>query len=579
MGKKFSNAKTWDFLDKFRGTEFNGEWPTLAQLFEITAQRYPKRNAFTVFEPERITLTYEQALETIRSLATWLREQGVKKGDRVVVSGKNSPEWAVVFFAVAFADGVAVPIDYALHDKEIETLCNTAKPVFSFFDDERFAYFENLSKTNSNIGRVFSLNKNQAEKYVYNLKPQNRSFEKPTNTDEALAALLFTSGTTGNPKGVMLSHRNLVSDAYIAQTHMNLFHTDVFYALLPLHHSYTLLAVLIETVSVGAEVVFGKSLAVTKMLSELKEGKITMLLGVPLLFNKLIAGIMKGIRQKGAVVYGLISALMGLSYGVKKLTGVNIGKKLFGSVLRQVGLDNIRVAICGGGPLAPSVFKKYNEFGVDFVQGYGLTETSPIVALNPIEHFKIESVGRYFHPYAEAKVINPDENGVGELCFKGPMVMQGYYNMPEETRAMFTEDGFLKSGDLGRIDDEYYVYLMGRAKNMIVTSGGKNVYPEEIENAFQLFYNDIEQITVKGWKTGHENSEEEVEAQIYISDNLYSTLALTRGETESDKKAQEKVSEIVNDVNKNLQPYQRITKITFLDKPLEMTTTQKVKRH
>ena len=257
---------------------------------------------------------------------------------------------------------------------------------------------------------------------------------------------------------------------------------------------------------------------------------------------------------------------------------MNIGKKLFGSVLEKAGLNNIRIAICGGGPLASSVFRAYNELGIDFVQGYGLTETSPIVALNPVERFKIESVGRYFTPYMEAKIINANEDGIGELCFKGPMVMQGYYEMPEETKAVFTEDGFFKTGDLGKIDNEQYVYLMGRAKNMIVTSGGKNVYPEEIENAFQLFYNEIEQITVRGYKTGEQHTDEEVEALIYISDSLYAKDGGSRGETEADKKAQVEVSEIVNSVNKNLLPYQRITQITFLEKPLEMTTTHKVKR-
>ena len=578
MGKIISR-KPWAFLDEFRGTYFTGDWPTLPEVFEITTRRFMERNAFTVFEPDRITLTYAETLEKIKTLALWLKEQGVKKGDRVVVSGKNSPGWAIAFFATGFADAVAVPIDYALHDGEIETLCNRAKPTVSFFDEERYETFVEKSHTNKNIGAVYGLNKNQDAAYIYNLKPQAPLSElKPTCTPDDLAALLFTSGTTGNPKGVMLSHRNLVSDCYIAQTNLFIYEKDVFYALLPLHHSYTLLAVLIEAVSVGAEVVFGKSLAVTRMLKELKDGKISMLLGVPLLFNKLIAGIMKGVKAKGFFVSALVHAMMGLSYTVKKLSGVNIGKKLFGSVLEKAGLNNIRIAICGGGPLASSVFRAYNELGIDFVQGYGLTETSPIVALNPVERFKIESVGRYFTPYMEAKIINANEDGIGELCFKGPMVMQGYYEMPEETKAVFTEDGFFKTGDLGKIDNEQYVYLMGRAKNMIVTSGGKNVYPEEIENAFQLFYNEIEQITVRGYKTGEQHTDEEVEALIYISDSLYAKDGGSRGETEADKKAQVEVSEIVNSVNKNLLPYQRITQITFLEKPLEMTTTHKVKR-
>ena len=273
----------------------------------------------------------------------------------------------------------------------------------------------------------------------------------------------------------MLTHKNLVSDCYIAQTNLTVYSTDVFYALLPIHHSYTMQAVFIESMSTGAEVVFGKSMAVSRMLRELKEGKITMLLGVPLLFNKLLAGILKGIKEKGPIVNGLMKFLMGVSFFCKKVFKVNPGKKIFKAVLEKASISTLRVAICGGGPLAPSVFRVYQELGIDFIQGYGLTETSPIIALNPVEHFKIESVGKFFAPYMDMRIADPDENGVGEVQVKGSMVMKGYYNMPEETAEVFTEDGWFKTGDLGKLDDENYLYLAGRAKNMIVTEGGKTV--------------------------------------------------------------------------------------------------------
>ena len=392
-----------------------------------------------------------------------------------------------------------------------------------------------------------------------------------------LAAILFTSGTTGNPKGVMLTHKNLVSDCYIAQTRMKLYPTDVFYALLPIHHAYTMLAVFIEAISVGAELVFAKSMVVKKMMQELKEGRITMLLGVPLLFNKLMVGIIKGIKAKGIVVYALIRALMGLSYLIKKIFKVNPGKKMFGALLRQANIGTLRIAICGGGPLTPSVFKKYNELGIDFVQGYGLTETSPIITLNPVEHFKIESVGQYFFPYMEMRIAEPDEQGVGEVQVKGPMVMKGYYNMPQETADVFTEDGWFKTGDLGRLDGEGYLMLSGRAKNVIVTEGGKNVFPEEIENAFTLF-DDIEQITIQGYVENADTKSEAIEALIYPSDTLFARFNINRGDKAASEKVRSVLSEIISRVNKNQPPYAKISKITILEKPLEMTTTKKVKR-
>jgi long-chain acyl-CoA synthetase len=570
---KLVDRKPWAFLDAWRGTAFTGEWPTLPEMFRISVERYPDRPCLTSFEPDRVTLTYREALARVETLAAWFQGEGIKKGDRIAVSGKNSPEWAVVYLGALFAGATIVPIDYGLHDKEIENLIKAAEPRFFFVDEEKIAHFRDFKAA----GRVYSLNKAYPDAYVYNLSGGNLSkADRAVETD--LAAIMFTSGTTGTPKGVMLTHRNLVSDCYIAQSNLDIYHTDVFYALLPIHHSYTMLAVFLEALAVGAEIVFAKSMAVSRMLKELREGKVTMLLGVPLLFNKLLAGIMKGIKEKGTVVYAVMKTLMGVSYLVKKITGMNPGKKLFAPVLAKAGLSTVRIAISGGGPLAASVFRVYNELGIDFIQGYGLTETSPIVALNPVERFKIESVGRYFPPHMEMKIIDPDEKGVGEVAIRGPMVMKGYYNMPEETAKVLSSDGWFRTGDLGWLDDEHYLYLCGRAKNMIVTEGGKNVYPEEIENAFQLYYNDIEQITVRGYVMDAATKSEGIEALVYPADDLLKRLDLMRGDSTEDDSVSLAINDIVDIVNKTLQPYQRISKVTILAEPLEMTTTRKVKR-
>ena len=571
---------TWKFLDEFRGSDFTGEWPTLPEMFSITAKRFPLRPCFTDFEGAdgaKQSLSYVQVLSKVHTLANWFSANGIVKGDRVAVTGKNSPEWATVYLAAMSAGATVCPIDYALSNPEIENLLNTAQPKFLFVDEEKYAHFTD----NSFPYKTYSLSPKHKESYAYNLSDAGnhaQQMEDNKVSEDDLAVILFTSGTTGSPKGVMLTHKNLVSDAYIATSRMTLYETDVFYALLPIHHAYTMLAVFIEAISVGAEVVFGKSMAVTRLMKELKAGQITMLLGVPLLFNKLLAGIMKGIRAKGLIVYSAIRVMLAISYIVKKFFHINIGKKLFRPVLEQANIYSLRIAICGGGPLAASVFKVYNEMGIDFVQGYGLTETSPIITLNPTEHFKIESVGQYFFPWMEMKILNPASDGVGEVCVKGPMVFKGYYKMEEETAKVFTEDGWFRTGDLGRLDNDGYLILAGRAKNMIVTEGGKNVYPEEIENAFQL-YTDIEQITVQGYIADKAHKSEEIEALIYPSDDIFKRMGANREENEKADFVYAQVKQIVDTVNKTLQPYARISKITLLEKPLEMTTTQKVKRN
>lgn len=566
---------SFSFLDSFRRTFFSGEWPTVSELFLISRNRFPDSPFFTDFEGSggsRQTLTYNQVYENASRLASWLIENGLEKGDRIAVTGKNSPEWGTAFLAGFLAGSVVCPMDYGLSEKELENLIATAKPKFVFVDEEKFPHFEKSADF-----RTISLSCKKNPQHLYNLCGK-KIYENRCTNENDLAVILFTSGTTGNPKGVMLTHKNLVSDSFIAQTRMKIYQSDVFYALLPIHHAYTLQAVFMVSLSQGCEIVFGKSMAVTRLLKELKEGKITMLLGVPLLFNKLLAGIMKGIKSKGPVVNGMIHFLMGLSYFIKKVFKKNPGKVLFKSVLDKASISSLRIAICGGGPLASSVFKVYNEMGIDFVQGYGLTETSPIIALNPVNHFKIESVGQYFYPYMEMKIFEPDEKGVGEVLVKGSMVFGGYYKMEEETKKVFDADGFFKTGDLGYLDKEGYLVLCGRAKNMIVTDGGKNVYPEEIENEFQLC-SDFSQITVQGYVEDPESKAEKIEALIYVSDDLYSRLNLKREDGIIPPEVDAAVRQIISSRNKNARGYDKIEKITILEKPLEMTTTQKVKRH
>jgi len=560
--------KPWQFLNEYRGKVFTGQWPTLPEMYRITVSRYPERPCFTIYDPDRISLNYTESLKKIEAVSRWLHSKGIRKGDRVAVTGKNAPEWTVAYLAVLFAGGVVVPIDYQLKNDETDLLLKTSGSRILFVDEEKHEYY---LQNKGDLEEIVSLAKGTGN-YIYNLDGPEAKIEQAVETD--LAAILFTSGTTGIPKGVMLSHRNLVSDCYLAQgTPLIVLHTDVFYAILPIHHSYTMLAVFIETISTGAEVVFGKRMVTTQILKDLKEAQITMLLGVPMLFNKVLAGILRGLKAKGPVVYGLISFLMGISGCIKKVFKVNPGKKMFKFILDKASLTSIRICISGGGPLAPSVFRKYNQLGIDFVQGYGLTETSPIITINPVEQYKETSVGRTC-PQVDMKILDPDERGIGEVIVKGPMVMLGYYNMPEETAESFTPDGYLKTGDLGYMDNENYLYLTGRAKNMIVTEGGKNVYPEEIENEFQL-YEEVDQVLIRGYVIDKNMKTEGIEAVIHPNPEYKND----KGETPTAEEMKKRLDSIISEVNGRLQPYQKIAKLAVLDKPMEMTTTKKIKRN
>lgn len=564
--------RPWDFLDEYRNdpgkpVTLTNRWPSIQEMFDITVDRFGNRTAFTSFDPSHITMTYRKAQDHIRRIAAYLGERKIGVGTNVAVTGKNSPEWALAYLSILYAGATVVPLDYQLHTPDVQGLLHAADVSFVFVDEEKY---DDLRAAGFS---VISLSPERGS-YILELdaaEPAHRAESQAADR----AAILFTSGTTGSAKGVVLSHENIVSDCYLAQANLNISENDVFYALLPIHHSYTMLAVFIEAISVGAEIVFAKRMAVKQILQDLKRGSVTMLLGIPLLFNKLLKGILNGIRERGPLVYGVIRTLMFVSGLVKKMLRRNPGKKIFHSVLEKASLESIRICICGGGPLPSATFRRFNQLGIDFVQGYGLTETSPILTLNPVDAYKEESVGKVL-PETEMKIIDPDTKGIGEIVVRGPMLMEGYYNDPEATAEMMTGDGFLRTGDVGYLDRENYLYLTGRKKNLIVTAGGKNVYPEEIEDRFQL-YDEIDQILVKGYVRDARTHEEEIEALIYPDFEFLKSA--NGGSLPVRQEIEERIFQIVDVVNKEMLRYQRIKRTTVLDEPMEMTTTKKIKRH
>ncbi len=570
MARQKWNHTPWKFLENYKGEFFQEEWPSLAQMFRITAHRFPERRCFEAFTPEHLVFSYNEAKDKVDTIAAYLQESGVKPGDKIALTGKNSPEWTLAYLGITTAGAIIVPLDYSLHDAEIEKFIAFAGATRLFIDEERI---DAIDKDGS-LGLVEKISlENVAgsrHPYILDLKSTGAPVDPGTKIDD-LAAILLT------PKGVMLTHRNLVSDCYLSQAHMNIFHTDTFYAILPIHHSYTMLAVFLESMSVGAAVVFGKKLVISQVFKELREGQVTMFLGVPMLFNKMLAGLLNGVREKGIILYGIIRGMMGISGFIKKVFKVNPGKKMFRFLLKKLSLENNRVCICGGGPLPASTFKMFNELGIDFVQGYGLTETSPIINLNPQYAYIEASVGKVI-PGIEMKIKAPDTSGIGEIMVKGSVVMQGYYNNPEATAEVLSPDGWLNTGDVGYLDADNYLYLTGRSKSLIVTEGGKNVFPEEIEDKFQLF-TEIEQICIIGYLIDAKSKSEGIRA-IILPGEAY--LKKVRAEQPDEAKVAEivetRMQEIVRSVNKELQPYKKITRVTVTDEAMPMSSTKKIKR-
>ena len=566
-------SETIQELAPYKGKFFEGEWPTITEMFNITLSRFPERTCFTVFEKsKKISFNYTQAHEIIQNVASYLNQKGIKRGDKVVLTGKNSIGWGVSYFAINYAGAVVVPIDAQLPIERMLKLAAFADAKFLITDGDVFAKLPSDNEWYNSINGKLSLSGEvEGIENVLTVKAE-KIIDYVRINENDLAAILFTSGTTGNEKGAMLTNRNIISDVYLVADGMGVDETDVLYALLPLHHSYCCTTVLLETVKHGASCLFGHGIIVSLMINDLKRGGVTVFMGIPLLYNKLLAGIMKKIKDKGAFTYGLIRALMWINGIFKKYFHTAPLKGFFNKkILSNLGLDHSKILICGAGPLSPSVFKQYQQFGLDFLQGYGLTETAPVLTLNPIKHFKLDSVGRVLGQM-DLIIADKDASGIGEIRVKGPNVTLGYYKDEENTKDLFDENGYLKTGDLGYKDSENYVYLKGRAKNLIVTEGGKNVYPEEIEDAFQTYAN-IEQILVRGFQQKKDVPCECIEAVIYPSKDYYKEKGFDKDQIKAD------IEETVKTVNASLMIYKKIEKITILDEPMDMTTTKKIKRN
>ena len=554
---------SWDILDAYRNEFIKGEWPTIPEQFHLSAHLYPEQTAFTQFSPEEIRITYREARILVVKIASWLVSKGLEKGDRVVITGKNSPWWALAFLAGMEAGGVIVPLDVQMEEETANRFIDFVDSEFLFADGDKL---EVLGGKATGIKHKVSLSRESGTFITELPAGKGTSFDEATEDD--LAAILFTSGTTGLEKGVMLTHKNFMTDVYLAchPDFLQIEQSDVWYALLPIHHGYCMTTVFLEGIKHAGEIVFSQATAVDRIMKDLEFGGVTIFIAIPLLYNKILKGMMKNVRAKGLFFHLLVGLLMRISGLFKFVFRVNIGKKLFGKILlKKANIYNLKYLISGGSTLAPETVRRYQQLGLDFLQGYGITETSPISTLNPAHAFKLKAVGKVF-PLIEMTILNPDASGVGEVAIKGPICCRGYWKNEEATAELFNKDGWLLTGDLGCLDMDNYLYLTGRSKNLIVTGGGKNIFPEEVEDHFQL-YHQIEQIMVRGYHA------DGIEAIIFPSREHYESLGTYDSET-----IRKDIVRAVKTVNRELSAYKRIDRIRIVEEALPMTSTRKIKR-
>ena len=533
---------------------------------------YQKFDRKGEYEP----IYYHELLEMVNALGTKMIDMGLKD-ERISMIGDNCSQWAISYLATVCGVGLVVPLDKELKEEALEQLLIRADVKCVFVKNRHEEIFKSIrARKNTKLEVIINMDIKEDKEDVLSfyklieegkklLEGGDRRFLDAQIDAEELAVLLFTSGTTGNPKGVMLSNKNIITDLMVAPTVLKVNDWDIFFSVLPLHHTYECTCGFLMPLYKGAAIAYCEGLKYIR--KNLGEAKPTMVLGVPAIFEALHKAIWKNVRKEGKEK--LLRRVMKINNVTKKI-GIDLGKKAFKQITDVFG-GRMRLLICGGAAINPEVLEDMQAFGMLALQGYGLTECAPMGALNPDTHAKSNSIGKPF-PACDAKIINPDEDGIGEICLKGDNVMMGYYEDPEQTAEVLV-DGWLLTGDLGYIDDEGYIIMTGRSKNVIITKNGKNVFPEEIE--YNLSNIDV----VKESMIFSEPTEDGEDITIVASIRLDDEEVEERWGSGLDKKTlEDKMWEEVDKLNANQPFFKRIKRIIIRDEDLVKNTSNKVIR-
>ncbi|OPL12996.1 MAG: hypothetical protein AVO38_03345 [delta proteobacterium ML8_D] len=552
---------------------------TLPGIVWRSAHEFEDRPALIARGPQRErVITFAELGIKVESMARGLIAHGLKKNAKCAILGPNSPEWAIAYLSITSAAGICVPIDTQLSKNEILHLISNAEADTVFaapeFLDCLFDITEDFPKPRQVI--VLTLDNQDIpcgaitfEELIS--KGQQKQCILPQRVPEDPAAIIYTSGTTGGPKGVILTHANIVSDITACYKSIG-FNQEHFLSVLPMYHMFECTAGFLLPIYSGSTITFARSLKSLRILEDLKTSRATVIVSVPLLFRKMLDGIYNNISRAPFAQQMIFRILIntvkiGEKMGIKRL-----GMPLFKGLREQAGLSSLRFLVVGGAPLTAKIPREFRWLGIKMLQGYGLTEASPVLTFNPVDRPVDESIGKPLSG-VEVKILEPDKTGVGELAFKGPMIIKGYHRAPEATREILDSDGWLKTGDLGYQDERGYLYICGRVKNLIVTPAGKNIYPEEIETEINLRPFVLESIVY-----GHEKENGEEIRAVIVPD--YKAICKHSPEKHlSDKDIYKLIADEVKIVNQTLASFKRVKSFILTDEELPKTSTRKIKRY
>ena len=555
------------------------EFKNIKEIIYNSAKKYADHIAFIIKHQEGKNKTYENItyktfLDQINSLGTKLFNMGLKN-KRIAVLGRNRYEWALGHLTNLLGGIISVPLDKDLQVDELESSLIRSKADAIFFDEKYIEKIEEIkSRNNTNLKEYICMSKIPGYDDIHTLREEGKKLLEDGNkeyisakiNENEMNILLFTSGTTSKSKAVMLSQKNIASNVYAMQRVEGIYDTDSNLAFLPFHHIFGSTA-LIVMLACGVRTSFPDGLRY--VAQNLKEYEVSVFVGVPLLVEAIYNKVMKEIEKQGKTK--LIKAATKVSNFLLKFH-IDIRRKLFKQIIDNLG-GKMRFVISGGAPLDPEVQKGFNNFGIRMIQGYGLTETSPVICAE--NDFKIRN-GSIGVPMENVtvEIVNKDENGIGELRAKGPNVMLGYYENEEETNKVL-KDGWFYTGDLGYMDKDGFIFITGRQKNMIVLKNGKKVFPEEVETLVNRI-DIVEECMVFGMPD--ENDKNDVKLSVKVVYNK-DEVKEKYGDISEDEIRNIIWDKIKNDVNTTVPRYKHIMNMILTDKELIKTTTKKVKRN
>lgn len=537
----------------------------LLELFEATTHAHKTRVAFRYYNGETVErFTFQMVDQYSQRVADYLLAQGVKKGDRVMLIGENRPEWPITYFGILRAGATVVPIDFNLTENEVVNLAKNCEATAVLLSEDGLEKHGELSAKLSAAGlksRIALFAQAMAGDPAVNSGEKPSRVLRAANSDD-LAAILYTSGTTGQPKGVMLTHRNFTSLVAKLANVYDLHPGDGVLSVLPLHHTFEFSCGLLLPFSRGAEVNYLDELTADRLGEALEDGRITGLIGVPALFQLLHRKITQELAAKPGFVEGAIEGLMKLNSNLRTKKDFNFGKLLFWPIHRKFG-GKIRFMVSGASALPEEVHEAFHSLGFNISEGYGLTEAAPVLTVTEGGNTRQRgTVGRAL-PGIELRIDNPDAEGIGEVVARGPNIMVGYFGNREETDAVL-KDGWLYTGDLGRLDEDGKLYLVGRKKDVIIDANGKNVYPDEIEELYRES-RDIKEISVVGMP--EEGGGEKV-----------ACLVVPEYGDEEKEVVRRRIEEHFRKVSASLPFYRRVKLLHFFDGEMEKTASRKIKR-